>query len=157
MCLHLYLFIPFSFLFLCPCSPSPHPGLLPCFSRAAVPFPLSASSVSACPAWTLPLDMLLFSFSLHGKGFPPSLPLFPSMRGGVETNARGSWLYWLDEEALSLWEKFPPHPTPNAQRGPCFMVLRRLQANGRLWGSAASLGCCQWGFRSGKLAARRGP
>lgn len=125
--------------------------------RRAVPFPLSPSSVSACPALTLPLDMLLFNFSLHGKSFSPSLPLFPSMWGVVETNATGSWLYWLVEEALSLCEKFLPFPLPSAQRGPCCMVLRHLQGNGRLWGSAASLGYCQWGFRSGKLVTRIGP
>lgn len=48
--------------------------------------------------------MLLFSFSLHGKRFPPSLPLFPSKGGVVELNATGSWLYWLDEESESLGE-----------------------------------------------------
>lgn len=125
--------------------------------RRAVPFPLSPSSVSVCPALTLPLDVLLFSFSLHGKSFPPSLPLFPIMGGVVETNATGCWLYWLDEEAMSLCEKFSPFPLPSAQRGLCYMVLRHLQANGRLWSSAASLGYCQWGFRSGKSATRRVP
>lgn len=49
--------------------------------------------------------MLLFPFSLHGKGFPPSLPLFPCMGGVAESNTAGSWLHWLDEGALSLWEK----------------------------------------------------
>lgn len=134
---------------------SQHP-LLPS-DRRAVPFPLSPSNVSACSALTLPLDMLLFSFSLHGKRFPPSLPLFPSKGGVVELNATGSWLYWLDKEALSLWEKFSSFPIPSAQRGPCCMVLRHLQAHGRLWGLNCLLGILPVEFRSGKSATRRGP
>lgn len=145
----------------------PPSRLLPCFPRPAsthcchqiggLCLSPSPSNVSACSALTLPLDMLLFSFSLHGKRFPPSLPLFPSKGGVVELNATGSWLYWLDKEALSLWEKFSSFPIPSAQRGPCCMVLRHLQAHGRLWGLNCLLGILPVEFRSGKSATRTGP
>lgn len=49
---------------------------------------MAPGDVLVSPVLMLPLDMLLFPFSLHGKGFPPCLPLFPCTGGVVESNGQ---------------------------------------------------------------------
>lgn len=158
----LFLSIPLCYL------SQPPPWLLPCFLGPASTHRcnrtrglgdgLAPGNVSALLALTLPLDTLLFPFSLHGKGFPPSLSLFPCLGGVAESNAVGSWLYRLGEGALSLREKSwtSSFPAPSAQRGPCCAVLGHLQAKGGALGLDCLLGMLPAGIREWKISGKEG-